>query len=42
MPPGLAGDIAPAMGDTPGQSDASPGRRLETFLSDRDAITTRD
>src|SRR5258708_27733976 len=40
--PGLAGDIAPAMRDTLRQGDASAGRRLEDFLSDRDAVPTRD
>ena len=29
--PGLAGDIAPAMGDTLRQGDASPGRHLKIF-----------
>ena len=40
--PGLAGDIAPAMGDTLRQGDTSPGRHFEDFLSDRDAVATRD
>jgi hypothetical protein len=40
--PGLAGDIAPAMRDTLGQGDASPGPRLEEFLSDLDAVATRE
>jgi hypothetical protein len=40
--PGLVGDIAPAMRDTLREGDASPGRRLEDFLADRDAVGTRD